>query len=147
MGFKLIVEGSGTAINLGIDVIRFVHVEIGTPMDSRAKSSDTAATMWVTGNFLSGENNSETLKLFDWSLVPAQSSDAYRKVTVEVICISEIFRKIYLPNAFVVDYNERFNGGTGIGEFTLVLRQKADKIPDVKAEIGGAYESEEQQSN
>jgi hypothetical protein len=38
--------------------------------------------------------------------------------------------------AFVIDYNERFSDSTGVGEFGLILRQKADKTPDVTAEVG-----------
>ncbi|MBU2701301.1 hypothetical protein Ga0466249_002415 [Sporomusaceae bacterium BoRhaA] len=138
MGFKLSVEGSDK-IKLGVDVIRSVHVEVGTPSDSRAKSTDVAATMWVTGKIISTESTG-TLKLFDWSLVPAQSSDAYRNVIVEVIANDLVVRRIPFSNAFVIDYNERFIDSTGVGEFALVLRQKADQLHQVKPTGGLALE-------
>jgi hypothetical protein len=134
MGFKLTVKGNDN-IHFSVDVIRHVHVEVSTPSDSRAKSSDATVTMWVTGKILSTDN-SETLKLFKWSLVPAQSSDAYRRVIAEVITDSTVIREICLPNAFVIDYNERFSDNIGVGEFALVLRQKAEKILDVTPEGG-----------
>lgn len=136
MGFRLTVKGKET-IHYKEDIISFVNVQLSTPITSRAKSTDNAVTMWVTGKLLStdiGSNNSDTLKLFQWSLVPAQSADAYRGVTVEVITASQTFRKISFPNAFVIDYSERYSDNTGVGEFTLILRQKADQIPLVKAE-------------
>lgn len=147
MGFRLKIKGKGTTINLGIDMITSAHVQLSTPADSKAKSTNTAATMWVTGKLLSTKegfsNNSDTLELFEWASVSAQSADAYRNVIVEVVSASQIFRKIHLPNAFVVDYAERYDDQAGVGEFALVLRQKADKIPDVKAENGGTDELEE----
>lgn len=138
MGFKLKVQGADT-ISFGIDVIRNVHVELSTPNDSRAKSSQADATMWISGKLLSiddGSNNSDTLELFKWSKVPAQISDAYRNVTVEVVTEDKIFREINFPNAFVIDYSERYNDNAGIGEFSLVVRQKADKILDIKVDRG-----------
>ena len=83
-------------------------------------------------------SNSATSELFAWAQVPAQSADAYRDVTVDVI--SEVasndekpFREIHLPNAFVVNYSERYNDKMGVGEFALTLRQKVDKLDDVKS--------------
>jgi hypothetical protein len=43
------------------------------------------------------------------------------------------FREIHLPNAFVVSYDERYSNIRGVGEFSLTLRQKADKVTDVKS--------------
>ncbi|WP_371367100.1 hypothetical protein SRRS_11980 [Sporomusa rhizae] len=138
MGFKLIVKGQDS-LSYGKEVITHVHVDVSTPSDSKAKSTDVAATMWVTGKLLSpGSGSSDTLGLFNWALVPAQSADAYRDVTVEVETSGAIFRKIDFPNAFVVDYNERYTDTAGVGEFALVLRQKADRVPQVKADKGSS---------
>ena len=35
---------------------------------------------------------------------------------------------MHFPNAFVVDYQESYGDTEGIGEFTLVIRQKKDKF-------------------
>ncbi|MCC5468213.1 membrane-associated protease 1 [Pelosinus baikalensis] len=145
MGFTLTIKGQET-IYFSENMISSVHVQLSTPHDSKAKSTDHAATLWVTGKLLSteiGASNSDTLKLFDWSLVPAQSADAYRDVIVKVISADQTFRKIHLPIAFIIDYSERYADNTGVGEFTLVLRQRADQIPLVKATSGGSDDSEE----
>ncbi|MBU2703735.1 hypothetical protein Ga0466249_004883, partial [Sporomusaceae bacterium BoRhaA] len=46
----------------------------------------------------------------------------------------QTFRTIHLPHAFIVDYNERYNNTTGMGEFSLLLRQEADQADKVKVE-------------
>ena len=43
-------------------------------------------------------------------------------------------RKYCFPNAFVLDYKEEFGDAAGTGTFTLVLRQKKDKISAVTVE-------------
>lgn len=50
--------------------------------------------------------------------------------------VGQNFRKIHFPNAFVIDYSERYNDNAGVGEFAMTLRQKADKLPDVKSSGG-----------
>jgi len=138
MGFTLTIKGEDT-INFGVNMISSAHVSVGTPIDSMAKSTNIAVTVWVTGKLFSADGgNSNTSKLFDWSLVPAQSADAYREVTVEVIHAKEApFRTIHLPNAFVVDYSERYNDDKGYGEFVMILKQRANKIPGVKTTEDG----------
>lgn len=141
MGFTLTVKGTET-LTFGEEMISAAHVAVDTPSDSMAKSSHAAATLFVAGKLLatnSGVNsNSATSELFAWSLVPAQKADSYRDVTVKVI--SEVvsddgkpFREIHFPNAFVVNYSERYNAKMGVGEFSLTLRQKVDKMADVKS--------------
>lgn len=128
MGFRLTVEGKDT-----------INIQLSTPGDSKAKSTDAAATVWVTGKLISNKeksSNSDTLKLFEWASVSANSSDAYRDVIVEVVADDQIFRKIHLPNAFVVDYSERYNDNAGVGEFAMTLRQRVDKLEQVKAAGG-----------
>ena len=43
-------------------------------------------------------------------------------------------RKYCFPNAFVIKYSEDFDNKEGVGIFTLVLRQKKDKIASVAVE-------------
>lgn len=68
------------------------------------------------------------MKIAKWSVVRAESSDSYRKATVEIVSANQIVRKVHFPNAFVVDYQESYGDTEGIGEFTLVIRQKKDKF-------------------
>ena len=47
-------------------------------------------------------------------------------------------RKYFFPNAFVIDYREDFGDGEGTGTFTLVIKQKKDKLAMVTVEGGYA---------
>lgn len=76
-----------------------------------------------------------------WSLVPAESSDAYRELSLEVISGSVVVRKIDLPNAFILDYTEDYNDKGGVGEFKAIFKQKKEKIETVTIE--GGYAAEE----
>ena len=140
MGFVLKVEGS-EAIELGLDSIISVEYETDTPNDSNARSTDVGATLKIKGKILTatdGDNADDTMKLGLWSLVPAEKADCYRKATLEVISADQVVRKIDFPNAFVVDYTERFGDTEGIGEFFLFIKQKKDKTDLAKIEGGYA---------
>ncbi|EIW19429.1 MULTISPECIES: hypothetical protein [Pelosinus] len=144
MGFILTVTGENTTIQLGEEVINSVEVSTSTESTALAKTN-IVATMTVSGKLLSNNkaiDDLETEKLFTWSLVPPEDKDAYRSVTVEVISAGRVPRKIYFPNAFVVDYNERYSHADGSGEFLLVMRQKIDSVSAVKSESGLAAEEE-----
>ena len=113
------------------------------PLDSNARTKDVGATMVITGKILAaldGDITDSTRKLALWSLVPAEKADCYRKVTVEHIAGSIMERQYTFPNAFVVDYKEEYGDVEGTGTFTLVLKQKKDKISSVAVE--GNYTAE-----
>ena len=110
MGFTLKVEGN-TTIELGTTSITGVKVSTDIPFDA-------------------------TRQLGLWALVPAENSDCYRKVTVEVIAASQVVRKYSYPNAFVVDYKEDYGDVEGIGTFKLIMKQKKDKMAQVSVEGG-----------
>lgn len=138
MGFRVTIEGP-EIIYLGEEIISQVEADIATPGDSRARSTQDLASMQISGKLytIDGGPNSETIKLFEWAQAPAEKvEEAYRKVTAEIIAKGQVFRKIELTKAFVIGYNERYSDMSGYGEFTLVIRQKADKIAEVKAESG-----------
>lgn len=140
MGFTVKIEGP-ESIYLGEEIIGMVEANLAAGGDARARSTQDLASVQIIGNLytIDGGANSDTIKLFEWAQSPAEEVDkAYRKVTVEIITNGTIFRKIELPNAFVIGYNERYNAQTGYGEFVLSIRQKADKIVDVKIEGGMA---------
>ncbi|OPH46685.1 membrane-associated protease 1 [Paenibacillus ferrarius] len=140
MGFRLKVEGAET-IELGMDNIQTVVYETDTPDDSNARSTDVGAFMKITGKIITatdGESADDTMKLALWSLVPAEKADCYRKVTLEVIAADQVIRKIHFPNAFVVDYGERFGDTEGVGSFTLFIKQKKDKTEFTTIEGGYA---------
>lgn len=138
MGFKLKVEGP-EAIDLGIENILTVEFNTDTPNDSNARSTDLGTSLIINGKILTpvdGEAADSTIKLAQWSLVPAEKADCYRNVTIDVISASQIVRQINLPNAFVVDYVENYGDEEGVGTFSLHLKQKKDKTAMVKFEGG-----------
>ena len=139
MGFRVKIEGAET-IDLSIESVETVKVTTDTPKDSNARSKDVGSTITITGKILTavdGDPFDSTRQMGLWSLVPAEKADCYRKITVEVISADQIIRKITYPNAFVVDYKENFGDTEGIGTFTLVARQKKDKLTAVT--IKGGY--------
>lgn len=138
MGFKVKIEGAET-IDLSIESVKSVKLTTDTPEDSNARSKDVGSTMVISGKILTavdGDPFDSTRKMGTWSLVPAEKADCYRKVTVEVISADQVIRKITYPNAFVVDYEEKFGDTEGIGTFELIVRQKKDKLSTVTIEGG-----------
>ena len=127
MGFKLKVEGPST-IDLGTTIVTGVKFRTDIPHDSNARSTDMGSTVEITGKILTavdGDPFDSTRQLGVWALVPAEKSDCYRKVSIEVIAASQVVRKYTYPNAFVVDYKEDYGDTEGVGTFTLIIKQKA----------------------
>lgn len=138
MGFKLKVEGNST-IELDKEIITGVKIKTDIPQDSNARSTDLGSTITITGKVLTavdGDPFDSTRQLGLWALVPAENADCYRKVTVEVISASQEVRKYTFPNAFVVDYKENYGDLEGTGTFTLIVKQKKDKMAQVSVEGG-----------
>ena len=69
-------------------------------------------------------------------MVPAENSDCYRNVQIDVVNASQVVRQITVPNAFVIDYEEDFTDETGAGVFRLLIKQKKDKMVNLKFEGG-----------
>ena len=95
MGFTLKVEGA-TTIDLGTTSVTGVKFRTDIPMDSNARSTDLGSTVEITGKILTavdGDPFDSTRQLGLWALVPAEKSDCYRKVSIEVIAASQVVRK------------------------------------------------------
>ena len=138
MGFTLKVEGA-TTIDLGTTSVTGVKFRTDIPQDSNARSTDLGSTVEITGKILTavdGDPFDSTRQLGLWALVPAEKSDCYRKVSIEVIAASQVVRKYTYPNAFVVDYKEDYGDTEGVGTFRLVIKQKKDKMTQVAVEGG-----------
>ncbi|ARC83422.1 hypothetical protein U732_2341 [Clostridium argentinense CDC 2741] len=138
MGFRVLIEGADK-ISLGVESVKKVVLKTDTPKDSNARSKDVGSTMVISGKILTaldGEEFDSTRQMGVWSLIPAEKADCYRKVTVEVLSADQIIRKIFFPNAFVVDYKEYFGDTEGVGTFELVIKQKKDKLDKVTIEGG-----------
>ena len=144
MGFNLKIKGKNEEITLGMDNITTVKYISDTPDDSNARASDLGVILEVNGKIITpvnGEEADDTKKMAKWSLIPAESSDAYRELTLELISGSVVVRKIDLPNAFILDYTEDYNDKGGVGEFKAIFKQKKEKIETVTIE--GGYAAEE----
>lgn len=138
MGLRLKIEGS-ESINLMETSITKITFGADIPLDSNARSTDLGSTALIEGKILAavgGETADDTSKIARWSLVPAENADCYRNVNITVVSASQIVRQITIPNAFVVDYVEDFTDETGAGVFRLLIKQKKDKMVNVKFEGG-----------
>jgi len=138
MGFRVKVEGA-ESIDLNIESVETVEFKTDTPDDSNARSTDLGTSLIITGKILTpvgGEAADNTIKLAQWSLVPAEKADCYRSIEIDVISASQVVRKFTLPNAFVVDYAEQYGDVEGVGTFKLYVKQKKDKTAKVKFEGG-----------
>lgn len=138
MGLRMKITGSET-VELRETSITSVVFGADIPHDSNARSTDLGSTVLIEGKILAavgGEAADDTSKLARWSLVPAENSDCYRNVQIDVVSASQVVRQITVPNAFVVDYREDFTDETGTGVFKLLIKQKKDKMTSLKFEGG-----------
>ena len=138
MGLRLNIEGSES---IKLNETSIIRVKFGAdiPHDSNARSTDLGSTVLIEGKILAavdGEEADDTSKIAKWALVPAESSDCYRNVEITVVNASQIVRQVTIPNAFVVDYEEDFSDDTGTGVFRLLIKQKKDKMSNLKFEGG-----------
>ena len=138
MGIWLKIEGLEN-VSLGEHSIQTCEFLTETPDDCNARSTDVVNTVRLTGRILTaldGVPVDDTMKIARWSLVRAESSDSYRKVTVEMVLANQVVRRVYLPNAFVVAYSEKYGDTEGVGTFSLVVRQKKDMFAGTTIEGG-----------
>ncbi|MCH5263649.1 MAG: membrane-associated protease 1 [Lachnospiraceae bacterium] len=142
MGLRLKIEGN-ESIQLNETIVTGVNFGADIPKDSNARSTDLGATITITGKILAavgGEAADDTMKMAKWALVPAENADCYRKLEIDVVSAGQVVRQVSLPNAFVIGYEEDFADESGIGVFTLQVKQKKDKMTGLKFEGGFAGE-------
>ena len=140
MGFSLSIKGEVDEIQLNKESIVDVRYISETPDDSNARATDLGVILEIKGKILaaaSGDSEDDTRKVAQWSLVPAESKDAYREASLEIISAGQMVRKINMPNVFVVDYIEEYGDQAGTGLFTLKIKKKKEKVKEV--EIEGGY--------
>ncbi len=140
MAYTVKAEGAN-AFELTQETVQSVKITTDIPLDSNARAKDTGATITVKGKIRTaadGDLTDSTLKAAKWSLVPAEYSEAYQKLTITTISAGQVVRQIVYPDAFVIDYTEHYDDITGIGTFTLVYRQKKDKLDMISIEGGFA---------
>lgn len=135
MGFRISIKGLNDNIILEKDNILSVKFISDTPNESNARATDLSIGLEINGK-ITNEKKDDTKKLALWSLVPAEVQDCYRNCTLETIIAGSVIRKINLSTAFIVDYNENFDTKNGTGLFSLILKQKKEKISEVVIEGG-----------
>ena len=128
-------------ITLEEESARQVIFKVEIPPDSRARTKDVGVTLTLVGKILAdtsqaGNAADSTAKIMEWSVVPSEKKEAYRSVTVKIKSGGIVTRQYELPNAFIVDYTEDFADDSGVGEFTLKLKQMKNKLADVKVTGG-----------
>ena len=126
MSLKVTIEGQGS-FEVAKECVKKVVYKTDIPLDSNAGKILTATD---------GDPFDSTRQMGLWSMVPAENSACYRKVTVEIIQAGIVERKYYFPNAFVVNYDEDFGDTDGVGTFRLTIKQKKDKISGITIEGG-----------
>lgn len=131
MAYKIVIADVAELTEEIIDV----SFDSKIPGEAYARSSDIEAVVTIRGKVSFDADKvfmrDSAKNMAMWSLVKPESADAYKKVTVEYQHATAP-RKYELSHAFVVEYNETF--GKTDGEFTLILKQKKDRIDGVVIE-------------
>ena len=125
MSLKVTIEGQGS-FEVAKECVKKVVYKTDIPLDSNARTKDVGSTLEISGKILTatdGDPFDSTRQMGLWSMVPAENSACYRKVTVEIIQAGIVERKYYFPNACV-------------GTFRLTIKQKKDKISGITIEGG-----------
>ncbi len=138
MSFKVTIEGAGS-FEIAKECVKKVTYHTDIPSDSDARTKDVGSTLTISGKILTavdGDPFDSTRELDLWAMIPAESADCYRKVTVEVLTAGIVERKYYFPNAFVVNHKENYGNEDGVGTFTLTIKQKKDKMANISIEGG-----------
>lgn len=137
---SLIVKIEGQeAVEVSKECVRKVIYRTNIPLDSNARTKDVGCELIISGKILvatDGDPFDSTRQMSLWSLVPAESADAYRKVTVEIVEAGIVERKYSFPRAFVIDCKEDYENVNGVGTFNLTIKQKKDKLDLVTIEGG-----------
>ena len=138
MSLHVKVNGANS-FEVAKDCVQKVKFRTDIPLDSNARTKDVGSTLEITGKILvatDGDPFDSTRQLALWSVVPAEEAAAYRQVEVEIINAGITERKYSFPRAFVIDYKEDFSNSDGIGQFTIVIKQKKDKLDTIAIEGG-----------
>lgn len=139
MSLRVSIEGQ-EPFEIAKECVKKVEYKTDIPLDSDARTKDVGCTLTISGKILTatdGDPFDSTCQLGFWSMVAAEQASCYRSVTVEVITAGIVEREYIFPNAFVVDYKENFGNKDGVGTFTLVIKQKKDKLVNIK--ISGGF--------
>jgi len=142
MAYTLKAEGAN-AFNLTAETIETLNFRNTSSDDSNARARDTYQTITVTGRIRSDAGEAvrdETINAAKWSLEPAVSQKAYQKITASAVAAGQTTRNYEFSQGFVVSYSEKFTNDSGVGVFSMVVRQKKDQLDQVQVSGGFAAE-------
>ena len=142
MAYIMKAEGANS-FNLSDETITSLKFENTSPNDSDARARDTYQTISATGRIRSaadGDLKDSTIDAAKWSLVPAVLPTAYQKITAAASAAGQTTRKYEFSQGFVVSYSEKFSDKSGVGTFSMKIRQKKDQLDQVK--VSGGYAAE-----
>ena len=143
MPYKLKVTGKGSNILLSEKYVTRVLFDSDIPSDSNARAADCGFGIKVWGKILFKlpAGGDPTLKLVQWSQVPLDNADCYRRCEAEIISAGQTVRQYTLTDAFVVEYSEKQDVAAGVGIFYLHVRQK--KNENERMTISGGFSAEQ----
>ena len=140
MSLRVTVNGA-SSFEIAKECVQKIKFRTDIPLDSNARTKDVGSTLEISGKILvstDGDPFDSTRQLALWSVVPAEEALAYRQVEVEILNAGLVERKYSFPRAFVVDYKEDFSNSDGIGQFTITIKQKKDKLDKIEGGYIGA---------
>ncbi|MBD5552682.1 MAG: membrane-associated protease 1 [Lachnospiraceae bacterium] len=138
MSLRVTINGINS-FEVAKECVQKVKFRTDIPLDSNARTKDVGCTLEISGKILvatDGDPFDSTLQMGKWSMVPAEDAAAYRQVEVEIISAGVVERKYSFSRAFVIDYKEDFSNSDGTGQFTIVIKQKKDKLDAIQIEGG-----------
>jgi hypothetical protein len=142
MAYSLKAEGAN-AFSLTDETVQTLKFENESADNSNARARDTFQTLTISGRIRStlGEAvKDDTINAAKWALVPAALPAAYQKVTASATAAGQTTRKYEFSQGFVVNYSEKFSDRSGVGTFSVRIRQKKDQLDQVK--VSGGYAAE-----
>lgn len=130
MAYRVIISG-GTILE---ECIEHVSFNVDTSNDFNSRDTSVRNSMIITGKVDTEEG---TAALYKWALLPATNPDCYKEITVEHTKDNQLVRKVCFSKAFVVDYSENYSNYSGVGTFTIYIRQLRGK--DIEC-VGQTYQ-------
>ena len=142
MAYTLKADGANS-FTLGEETLQTLKFTNTSADNSNARARDTYQTLTVTGRIRSasdGDVSDDTVKAVKWALVPAANQTAYQKITATAVAAGQTTRNYEFSQGFVVNYKETFTDQSGVGSFSLEVRQKKDQLDQVK--VSGGYSAD-----
>ncbi len=134
-GMYKVTISDGTVLSECIENVIF---DVVTP-DEYGMRNTIRNSITITGKI---DIDEKTVSLYQWALLPATNSDCYKKITVEYYQKNVLVREVQFSKAFVVDYTEQYSNHTGVGTFSIYLRQFYKQDIDVTTEETKTVNSE-----